>query len=145
MEVCEHCLENEAKFDGLLNGEYKRLCNNCVVLDGAVTLAGKSNVDISKVIARRTVKEILMNMSGIAKPALKKQEVHLDDLRRVKKDKEHEEKNFDNQLKHINDPDEPKPWSRWVRGFTPEVKKDKRPSPDGVKLDDVRDGDVLDL
>ncbi len=144
-EMCEQCLEDPAVLDGLVGGDYKRLCNGCAALEGAVKLDGRSNIDISKVNTRRTVKEILMGMSGIAKPGLKKKEVHIDDLRRVKNEREKENKNFDDQMKHINDPDEEKPWSKWVRGFK---RNEKKPNPQArpeVKLDEVKEGDVLDI
>lgn len=144
-ELCENCQENSADRDGLVDGEFKRLCGKCSLLDNAVILEGRSNVDISKINARRTVKEILIGMSGIKGPGIKKKEVHLDDLRRVKNSLEGERKNFDEQLKHINDPDESKPWSKWVRGNQLEVTKNKRPSPQGVKLDDVSEDEILNI
>lgn len=144
-ELCESCQENTANLDGLVDGEFKRLCGKCSLLDNAVVLEGRSNVDISKINARRTVKEILMEMSGIKRPGIKKKEVHLDDLRRVKSSLDGEKKSFDEQLKHINDADEPKPWSKWTRGSQLEVTKNKRPSPQGIKLDDVKEGEVLNI
>lgn len=146
-KLCEHCLEDEAGFDGLISGEYKRLCNTCVELEGAVTLDGPSNIDISKINTRRTVKEVLMEMSGIPKPALKKKEVHLDDLRRVKKEREAEDKKFDHEIKHINDADSPGSWASRIlnRRKKLEVEKDDRPSPQAMKLSEHKDDDVLDI
>lgn len=146
-KLCEHCLESEAGFDSLIDGEYKRLCNSCVELDGAVTIPGPSNVDISKISTHRTVKEILMSMSGIPKPALKRQEVHLDDLRRIKNEKETENKKFDHEIKHINDADTPGSWASRIlnRRKKLEVEKDDRPSPQAMKLSDIKDDDVLDI
>jgi len=144
--LCENCLENEAKLDSLIDGEFKRLCSTCSMLDGAVNLPGPSKVDISSINARRTVKEILMGMSGIKKPGIKKKEVHLDDLWRVKKERENADKKFGEDMKHLNDPDNPKSVSTWVLGKAKlEVAKNKKPNPHGVSLSETKEDDVIDI
>ncbi len=83
---CESCLEKEAEVDGLVDGEYKKLCKTCVILERAVVVPPASNKSIHDLYKRPTVREVLSRMSGVNRPAinsysLPKKEVGLEDLR----------------------------------------------------------------
>lgn len=83
---CESCEERGAEVDALVEGEYKKLCKTCVVLDGAVIVPPAVNKSINDLYKRPTVREVLSRMSGVNRPAIDsyqmpKKEFGLEDLR----------------------------------------------------------------
>lgn len=99
---CESCFEKEAEVDGLLDGEYKKLCRPCAVMDGAVIVPPASNKSIHDLYKRATVREVLMRMSGIERPSVTKRNPHLDDLRQVKRTLDKERQSFDSEVKVLS-------------------------------------------
>ena len=130
---CEQCFENPANVEALIDGEYKRLCNRCSILDGAVVLEEPLKINLDN-IKRETVRETLMRMSGLSRPHLRKKEVHLDDLRRVKHDLDKAKQNFEERLDQMRVKNKEK-------NSEPTFVRKKL----NVKLGDLGSEDVLDL
>ena len=64
IEECEYC-GRESEFDVLIDGNYIRLCRDCVDKDKMVIIKKPDKIQINDSYKRPTVKQILTRMSGI--------------------------------------------------------------------------------
>ena len=112
--LCDVCEEREAEIDAVLEGDFKRLCKQCAVFEGATVISKPTNVNIEASFKRANSRDVLMRMGGLNRPRLAKKEVHLDDLRRIQNELVAEQKKFSEDMKHIGEP-EKRPWSKWIR------------------------------
>ncbi len=82
-EECEECGYKDVLFNAIIDGRQKRICNRCVIANGAIVLKKPVDVKIEEV-PRRSVKEIMAELSGIKPRPLEKpvQMATLEDLRK---------------------------------------------------------------
>ena len=64
MDECEYC-GNQAENDVLVDGDYVRLCKECIDKDRMVVVTKPNKIQIDDSYKRPTIKEILSRMSGV--------------------------------------------------------------------------------
>jgi len=101
-EKCEECGYKDILIDAVIDGEIKRICHKCRIANPVILLKKPSDIKIEDV-PRRSVHEILENMSGVKPTPIEKptSKITLEDLRkryeeikekrRLKMEKEKEE------------------------------------------------------
>ncbi len=110
-EECEECGNKGVLINAIIDGRMKRVCNRCINSTNAIIIKKPQNVKIEEV-PRRSVHEILEQMSGIKPKPIKKPvaEIKLEDLRqryeemkekrkKLQEEKEHKEKEEQIKLK----------------------------------------------
>ncbi|MCL6500662.1 MAG: DUF1682 domain-containing protein [Candidatus Pacearchaeota archaeon] len=82
-EKCEECGYKDVLFNAIIDGQQKRICNRCVIANGAIVLKKSADVKIEEV-PRRSVREIMEELSGVKPRPLEKpaRMVKLEDLRK---------------------------------------------------------------
>ena len=82
-EICEECGHKDILVDAIIDGQIKRICHRCSIANSVILLKKPKDVKIENV-PRRSVHEILEDMSGIKPTPIKKpsSKITLEDLRK---------------------------------------------------------------
>ena len=142
MGECESCFEKQAELECVVDGQYKDLCRNCSLLEGAVVVEKPSNAGVQESWKwnRPTVKEILNRMAGIEEKKPSKNPSMESNLRNLTRPRQADVqvKNFDDSIarfapKPAESPS-PLPWYKKLFGGksnTPDPNEQPRVNPDG--------------
>jgi ribosome-binding protein aMBF1 (putative translation factor) len=83
MDECEFCGKN-AEYDVLVDGNYVKLCKECVDKKRMVVVEKPTNIQVDESYKRPSVKQILMRLSGVKQVQKKNVVPTLDQLRKPK-------------------------------------------------------------
>ena len=170
MVMCEECERKEADTDALVEGDYKKLCSQCAMIQGAIVVEKPSQQKIDQShYSRPKVRQVLNRMAGInssnytsesSKPQAvrnpyanlripaSRKNVSLDDLREVKKANEAENRQLNADVSQIEDVEaeleQNKSKVSWFGRITKIFKKEKKEEMVEVSAGEIAEGPASD-